>query len=350
MLSRSSAAAIVVGLMFLCLGSAVSAQSVTSFQVTRVTNSYSAERGGTAGTPFNLSCPDGRVLVGVQARAGLVVDRIQGICRPVTGAGAWTGSESTTVAAGGNGGSAVTRRCPANYAVSGFAGRQGQVLDQIALECTRLSAGDAFDTSQRTLLPAFGGSLGTAFSVTRCARPGRALTGRSGWYIDAMRLVCEGGATPLMTLAQVDAALQAGNALLQTDADGRLAEDVACNVAMRASGNLRIAPSLGLWAIDDFDELDRALSMGGPVIVNAINYCAGIGANIVGCARRSASPQLVVVPFLNAQAAHRGTLWAHEFGHTRGLPHRESNSGNLMFPSVNTGGLINGSECSAFGG
>ena len=133
----------IVALVALLGSNAVLAQATHSFQVIRLTTSYSGERGGSGGLAYNLSCPDGRVLVGVHARAGTVVDGVRGICRPVTAQGAWTGSESVTPTAGGGGGNAVTRRCPTNYAVSAFQGRQGAILDQIALECTRLASNRA---------------------------------------------------------------------------------------------------------------------------------------------------------------------------------------------------------------
>jgi hypothetical protein len=326
------------------------AQEMTqSFTVSRLTTSYSGERGGGGGFPFNLSCTDGQVLVGVNARAGLVVDRLQGLCRPVTAQGAWTGSESGTGSAGGGGGNAVTRRCPQNYAVSGFSGRQGAVLDRVSFECTRLASNDSFDTTQRTMLSAVGGLGGSEFGVTRCSRPGRALSGRAGSYVDAVRVVCE-RAAPLMTTAQIDAALSSATSLLQNDADGRLSADVACPVTLRRNGRTRIHPSLGMWSIDSLSQLNSAFAIGGAVVVNAINYCDGIGTNIVGCARPSilSPPQMVMVPLLFGSIAQRGTLWAHEFGHTRWLPHRDNNSGNIMFSTISSAGFVNGSECNNF--
>lgn len=332
-----------------CAGVSMAQEATQTFTVSRLTTSYSGERGGGGGFPFNLSCNDGQVLVGVNARAGALVDRLQGLCRPVTATGAWTGSESVTGSAGGNGGSAVTRRCPANYAVSGFRGRQGAFLDQVAFECTRLASNDSFDTSQRVVLGAVGGLGGSSFGVTRCSRPGRALSGRSGSFVDAVRVVCE-RATPLMTRPQIDAALSSATGLLQNDADGRLLSDVACAVRLQRSGRVRIHPSLGLWAIDTQSELDSAFAIGGAVVVNAINFCSGIGANIVGCARPSvlSPPQMVMVPLLNGSAAQRGTLWAHEFGHTRWLPHRDNNTGNVMFSTITSAGFVNASECNNF--
>ena len=166
--SRFRGLGIFVALWAVLGSSTVHAWTVTAFQVTRVTTSYSLEHGGPGGSAYNLSCGDGQVLVGVNARAGAYIDRIQGICRPVTGQGAWTGSESLTGTAGGSGGNAVTRRCPANHAVTGFTGRKGAFLGQVALECTRLASGDSIDITQRTVLSAFGGPGGTAFNTTRC--------------------------------------------------------------------------------------------------------------------------------------------------------------------------------------
>jgi len=42
------------------------------------------------------------------------------------------------------------------------------------------------------------------------------------------------------------------------------------------------------------------------------------------------------------------TLWAHEFGHTRGLPHRDTNSQNIMSSTDLGGNRINQNECNAY--
>ncbi|MDX0457587.1 matrixin family metalloprotease [Sinorhizobium medicae] len=54
-------------------------------------------------------------------------------------------------------------------------------------------------------------------------------------------------------------------------------------------------------------------------IVNAINWCGSIGTSIIGCAPTPGTC-LVMVRFT---ANQEGSLWAHEFGHSKGLPHRD---------------------------
>jgi len=311
-------------------------QTVHNVQVTRLTPDSTLRKGGSSGSQYNLSCSDGEVLVGVNARAGNVVDRVQGVCTRVTSTGAWTGSLRFTGSAGGSGGSTRNRRCPSGYALSGFSGRSGSLIDRLVLECTRLSSDGSFNTNQRQNLAGIGGSGGTAFSKTRCSRPARSIVGKSSAFIHSFELACE-SRTPEMTRGQIDAALNGADSILRQDSG---ANDVACDVDLRRSGRVRIEPSNGLWNVSSSSEMNRACDLlGFAVVTDRITYCSGIGSSIIGCARPGC---MVVVPF--GSGVNRNQLWAHEFGHTRALPHR-SGSNNIMNPSVNGGTGVNSSEC-----
>lgn len=320
-------------------GPTASAEVVHPVQVSRLTSNSTVRQGGTGGVPYNLSCGEGRVLVGVNAAAGFSVDRIQGVCSAITATGSWTGALTTTGTVGGPSGFGANRACPSGFAISGFSGREGNVIDRLVLECTRLGSNGTFNTTvPRVNLAAIGGTGGTAFGVSRCTQPARAIVGRSGLLIDSFELACE-GATPLMTTAQIDAALAGAENLLRIDG-GTL--DVFADVRLDRSGIVRIEPSNGLFDIGSQAELDAACNLPGfAVVTSSISFCDGFGGAI-GCARPGC---MILVPF--GTGASRNVLWAHEFGHTRGLGHR-TGATLLMNPTINSVGDINVTERDAF--
>ncbi len=341
-----SAALIFAGSLVLAALSAAAQDRTHNLQISRVAGASTGLRGGTGGSPYNLSCSEGQVLIGVDARAGLAVDRIEGRCVAITAGGNWTGSQFSAGATGGSGGLAVSRICPTNYVVSGFGGRQGLYLDSLTLQCRRLGSNATLTTTVPavTLTP-IGGSGGSAFTVTSCSRPARSISGRSGTYIDSMQLGCENNA-PLMTLAQIDSTLAGATTNLRTDSDGGGTNDVACSVTMVRSGRVRIEPSNGLWAIDTQSEFNRACDLPGYVVItNAINWCGGLGTGIVGCAPILSSC-MVVVPMAVASSAVQ--LWAHEFGHSRGLSHRDTSTNNIMNSFITGGTHANSGECTLY--
>jgi len=208
-------------------------------KVARLTPSSTRRRGGSGGFAYNLSCPEGSVLVGIGARSGSLVDQVRGLCRRITNTGAWTGGEMLTGTAGGPGGSQRTRRCPSGFALSGFSGRASNVINQLRLECTRLGSNGNLNTSQRTTLSTVGGNGGTSFSTTRCSRPARSIVGKAGIYVDSFELACETN-TPEMNTGQIDTALNGATNILRNDSG---AGDVSCDVRVRRTGGVNIEPS-----------------------------------------------------------------------------------------------------------
>ena len=223
--------------------------------VSRLTPISTARRGNTSGAQYNLTCPEGRVLIGVQARQGSLVDSVRGICRPITNTGTWTGSNFTTGRAGGSGGSETIRMCPTNFALSGFSGRSGTYIDRLVLECTRLGSNGTLNTNQRMLLPAIGGGGGSSFSLTRCHnRPARAISGTASTFLRSFEFACESN-SPVMTTNQITNALNGATNIVRTDSG---AADVACDTRMRRAGRVRIEPSNGMWNISSLSEMNRA--------------------------------------------------------------------------------------------
>ena len=79
-------------------------------------------------------------------------------------------------------------------------------------------------------------------------------------------------------------------------------------------------------------------------VVNAINWCGSLAPNIIGCAPVPGN-SFTVVRFTTNQ---EGILWAHEFGHTVGLSHRNGPT-TVMNSSISTSQLeINANECVNF--
>ncbi len=64
-------------------------------------------------------------------------------------------------------------------------------------------------------------------------------------------------------------------------------------------------------------------------VVSAINWCGDFGPNIIGCAPIPGNTFVVV----RHTSALEGVLWAHEFGHSTGLVHR-NDAGALMRSSL----------------
>lgn len=77
-------------------------------------------------------------------------------------------------------------------------------------------------------------------------------------------------------------------------------------------------------------------------IVNAINWCGSTAAGIIGCAYTPGSCMVV----RRFAVGLEGILWAHEFGHSKGLPHRQDSTTAVMYPSIGSDRRVfNSSEC-----
>jgi hypothetical protein len=121
--------------------------------------------------------------------------------------------------------------------------------------------------------------------------------------------------------ADADRILADATALLQTQ-DG--ADDVATNVVVRRTQGVDTF-NTGNGVIQTPAQLNAVFAIAGDAkVVNAIQECGGPGGGIIGCAPVPGS-SFIIVRFTNAQ---EGSLWAHEFGHNQGNPHR--NGVNLV--------------------
>jgi len=141
--------------------------------------------------------------------------------------------------------------------------------------------------------------------------------------------------------SDADAIFAESTDILQTD-DG--VSDVACSVILQRSGSVT-SFTTGDGSLDNQTEFDAVDNLSGNVkVVNAINWCGVIGFNFVGCAYSPATSQAV----MRMSTTHlEGILWAHEYGHTQGLPHRSGD--NVMDPTITSSHThVNANECAAY--
>lgn len=135
----------------------------------------------------------------------------------------------------------------------------------------------------------------------------------------------------------------AATSLLQAN-DG-VCSDVACCVILNkagATGNFGSA-SDGLDVITNQTELDAVFAVGShatKVVLSAMN-CCGVSGSILGCASTT-SRNIVMVASADAD------VWAHEFGHTKGLQHNNACLQLIMHETALNTKAVMSSECDAF--
>ena len=130
--------------------------------------------------------------------------------------------------------------------------------------------------------------------------------------------------TAVLSDADADRILADATTVLQTN-DG--AGDVSCDVEMVRDGPTTTFET-GTGIINsEADFIAVNLLPGNVKMVNDINWCGGPVVGVIGCAPVPGT-SFVVVRFV---ADQEGILWTHEFGHNKGLLHREG-VGLLMNP------------------
>lgn len=149
--------------------------------------------GGMGGTVENLRCNFGEVLVGVRAREGWVVDKLEARCSQVNAAGAWIGSVTTRGEAGGGFGGGTQRiiQCPNGQAVSGISGNSGWYLDKLTLRCRDLTSNLQLGGTA-AVAGTVGGTGGDPFDRIDCPAnlPARGFVARGAGVVDGVKLVC----------------------------------------------------------------------------------------------------------------------------------------------------------------
>ena len=114
-----------------------------SWSLTRGQGVYFGAATGSGGTtPYDLQCPAGQYVIGINANAGSRVDFMNAICGTFTLSGGVvtrtqqgnTGNTNT------GGGGLNVMLCPGNGVVSAIRGRSGSWLDAVAIQCTQVTA------------------------------------------------------------------------------------------------------------------------------------------------------------------------------------------------------------------
>jgi hypothetical protein len=145
-----------------------------------------------------------------------------------------------------------------------------------------------------------------------------------------------------LTNADADRITELASTILQTN-DGP--GDVACPVAMSREGDVTVFTD-GDGSIDSEAEFNALVALPGWVmVVNQINWCGALIPNVIGCAPVPGS-SLAVVRY---SASLEGHLWGHEFGHNKGLSHRNDDPNALMNGVIgDTRRRVTAAECTAY--
>lgn len=147
--------------------------------------------------------------------------------------------------------------------------------------------------------------------------------------------------TAVLTNAEADSILASATTVLKVN-DG--AGDVACNVTLSRNGAVGTF-SQGDGSIDSPSEFTSLIALPGNIkVVIAINYCGKFIPNVIGCAPVPGR-SLAVVRYT---AAQEGILWAHEFGHNKGLNHRNDANAVMHETIESTHVAVNTVECNAY--
>jgi hypothetical protein len=166
----------------------------TTFALLSSSAGVSFAAGGTGGAPFTLLCPDNKALVGIKGRAGSLVDEIAGVCKRFDDMGNGTGTVSTPEI-GGTGGNSFELRCPSGEVVIGLQGGAGWWVDRVQLVCAPINATGGASGDGETDSFTAGGTGGTSFSLMCPAisgghKPAVGLAVRVGTLVDNINLVC----------------------------------------------------------------------------------------------------------------------------------------------------------------
>jgi hypothetical protein len=169
-------------------GTKVDRISLRCAQGSSTSVSTTPNRGGTGGTAASLDCPTTSFMVGVGGRAADGLDAIAPICATSAVISASGTATTSLTQAGGSGGYAFTRLCPAGMAVKALAGRSATRVDELSLICQKFS-----DTKTPAITWSVEyGTKGGDVHRERCATGAViGLFGQSGSVIDRVGAECQ---------------------------------------------------------------------------------------------------------------------------------------------------------------
>jgi len=98
--------------------------------------------------------------------------------------------------------------------------------------------------------------------------------------------------------------------------------DVFCDIAF-VRGSMTTFTT-GDGSIDTQAELNAVFNLPGRVkVVNRINFCEGrIDPSFIGCGQTPGNSFIMERSTSSSCPEREGILWVHEYGHNKGLPHR----------------------------
>jgi hypothetical protein len=123
--------------------------------------------------------------------------------------------------------------------------------------------------------------------------------------------------------------------------------DVACDLRFTRNGTVT-AFANGNGIINSQADFNQVIGLAGNVkVVNQINWCGGIGANIIGCAPIPGN-SFAVVRFGQGTITE-GILWAHEHGHNRGIVGDYGTANFVMNGTIaNNNRRVSAAECNSY--
>ena len=145
--------------------------------------------------------------------------------------------------------------------------------------------------------------------------------------------------------ATADGRLAGATTLLKSNNKG-CTDEVVCDAQMKRKNAVSQHGQAddGLDVIDNIDELSAVFGVAGNIkIVTSINWCAGASGDYLGCARNGSNNSILI-------ASAADDVFAHEFGHNKGLGHTAKNACDkyIMHPSAASTNAVTLMECISF--
>lgn len=224
---------------------------------------YTGLAGGSGGSGFDLDCGANMSLIGIQGKAGSLIDSVQGVCAQFNADGTKLGSNVLTGKAGGAGGASYDLQCLNGTTVQGITGHTGAYVNDLKLRCSGTTPAITESAGRAT-----GSWFAQSCPVNMDAR---LIRGRSGLWVDAIGLGCKAAQRLRVGAVSIASAVRVGQAAPLTVTMSLVPVE---NISVRLnSSNERLVPTPGVVTV-------------GSTTTKAT---ATVAASEMGCARITAS-------------------------------------------------------------